>query len=165
MTATLLRAAKRIDVDREVVHDTLRVLKEFGSRHLEGLVLWLGKLEEGRAHVTLAFTPEQEGISSDDGLAYFVSGEALFQLNQSLAESGLRLIAQVHSHPQEAYHSEADDEYAIVTEDGGLSLVVPDFGNALAHPASWAVYRLSGREWQELSTEQARSLFHVCEDR
>jgi proteasome lid subunit RPN8/RPN11 len=148
-------------IDRQVVEATLDELQRFGERQLEGLVLWLGDGDLHRVHVRRAFVPEQEAISGEDGVGYFVSGETLFKLNVALAESGLRLIAQVHSHPGEAYHSEADDRYAIVTADGGFSLVVPDFGRAPADPAAWAVYRLSNDHWQELTPEQARSLLQV----
>jgi len=75
----------------------------------------------------------------------------------------LRLIAQVHSHPGEAYHSRADDRYAIVTAEGGFSLVVPDFGDAPADPTAWAVYRLDQGAWRELSIVEARAILKVGE--
>jgi len=111
----------------------------------------------------MAFTPDQRAITSESGVGYFVSGETLFQLNRALADTGLRLIAQVHSHPGEAYHSEADDRYAIVTVDGGFSLVVPDFGEAPADPSSWAVYRLVEGDWQELKLVEAQDLLQVSD--
>jgi hypothetical protein len=67
----------------------------------------------------------------------------------------------VHSHPREAYHSHADDRYAIVTAEGGFSLVVPNFGQAPANLASWAVYRLIGGDWTELTSQEVRDLFDV----
>jgi hypothetical protein len=105
--------------------------------------------------------PQQRSVSDEDGLGYFVSGETLFELNRALSETGLRLIAQVHSHPAEAYHSAADDRYAIVTADGGFSLVVPNFGRAPSDLSSWAVYRLTRGDWQELSPQEVRTLFRV----
>jgi hypothetical protein len=150
-----------VTVDPAVVERTIKVLQVFGKRHLEGLVLWLGEVEHGKARVIEAFIPDQHPVSSESGLGYFVSGDTLFELNRALAETGLRLIAQVHSHPQEAYHSAADDRYAIVTADGGFSLVVPNFGRAPADPAAWAVYRLSDGDWLELSSRDVRALFQV----
>jgi hypothetical protein len=151
-------------VDRPVVQSTLGTLQQFGARKLEGLVLWLGEIKPGRAHVMRAFTPHQHSVSGEDGVGYFVGGETLFELNRALAESGLRLIAQVHSHPNRAYHSDTDDRYAIITVDGGLSLVVPNFGQAPADPTSWAVYRLVQSRWCELSTDEARALLSVREE-
>ncbi len=160
-----LQGVRSITVDRKVVHGTLDALQEFGSDGLERLVLWLGLIEPGRAHVIKAFVPVQESVAGEEGLGYFVSGQTLFKLNRGLAETGLRLIAQVHSHPSEAYHSEADDRYAIVTAEGGLSLVVPDFGNAAPDPSSWAVYRLTDGVWVGLNPSESRALLQVTEDR
>jgi hypothetical protein len=159
MSATALNGVESVEIDTRVIQLTLRALQRFGEHGLEGLVLWLGKIEPRRAQVIHAFIPEQHPVSDEDGVGYFVEGETLFKLNQALAESGLRLIAQVHSHPSEAYHSETDDRYAIVTADGGLSLVVPNFGRAPADPSSWAVYRLGNGRWRELDEREIRSLF------
>ncbi len=138
-------------------------MREFGSHGWELLVLWLGEIEpqEGKACVKHAFVPKQKPITSEDGVGYFITGHTLFELNRDLAETGLRLIAQVHSHPQDAFHSAADDRYAIITAEGGFSLVVPNFGHAAPDPSSWAVYRLRGRDWKELNERDVRAMFEV----
>jgi len=156
-----LEAVRLVTVDRGVIDSTMQALRDFGARSSEGLVLWLGYIETGRARVIKALVPHQKSLSSENGIGYFVTGETLFNLNRALAETGLRLIAQVHSHPEEAYHSDADDRYAIVTANGGFSLVVPNFGQAPPNPASWAVYRLSEGDWTELAKEEVRQLFQV----
>jgi Prokaryotic homologs of the JAB domain len=157
---------QHITVNRATIDRMLETMREFGSNGWEVLVLWVGDIEPntGKAHVVQAFVPKQKAISNEDGVGYFVNSETLFQLNRDLSETGLRLIAQVHSHPREAYHSKADDRYAIVTAEGGLSLVVPDFGKAPADPTSWAVYRLHGRDWREVSTREVATLFEIIDD-
>jgi hypothetical protein len=157
---------RHVSIKRATIDQMLETMQEFGSHGWELLVLWLGEvdLDTCEARVTHAYVPNQKPISSEDGVGYFVDGETLFQLNRDLSESGLRLIAQVHSHPREAYHSDADDRYAIVTAEGGLSLVVPDFGRAPPDPTSWAAYRLHNREWQELNIAEVSALFEVIED-
>lgn len=161
MPAVGLDSIHNINIDPGVIDTTLRVLQQFGAHGCEGLVLWIGDVSEGQAHITRAVVPAQNPIKGEDGVGYFIDGEVLFELNQKLSAAGLRLIAQVHSHPGEAYHSETDNRYAIVTANGGLSLVVPDFGKAPTDPALWAVYRLSNGIWYELDTVQARSLLNV----
>ena len=161
MLAIRLDSIYNISIEPAVIATTLQVLQHFGIHGCEGLVLWVGEVTEAHARITQAVVPSQNPIKSEEGVGYFVDSDALFELNRKLSETGLRLIAQVHSHPGEAYHSHADDRYAIVTADGGLSLVVPDFGNAPADPTLWAVYRLSNGCWRGLTTDQARSLLHV----
>src|SRR5438046_3225245 len=120
---------RRVTVQRATIEKMLQTMREFGALGCEVLVLWLGEVDATQAEgrVTQAYVPKQKPIKSEEGVGYFVSGETLFKLNRDLSQTGLRLIAQVHSHPQDAYHSEADDRYAIVTAEGGLSLVVPNF--------------------------------------
>jgi hypothetical protein len=38
-----------------------------------------------------------------------------------------RIVAQIHTHPGRAFHSEVDAEWAIVRHVGALSLVLPRF--------------------------------------
>jgi proteasome lid subunit RPN8/RPN11 len=138
-------------------------MRKVGDQGCELLVLWLGESDPALRKATIAvpFIPKQRPISNESGIGYFVSGEELFELNKSLSETGLRLIAQVHSHPGRAYHSEADDRYAIVTKERGLSLVVPNFGRAPADPRTWAVYRLIDARWTELTSSECSVLFEM----
>jgi hypothetical protein len=158
MDLTRLADVERIAVGAGVVVATIEALQEYGSEGLEGLVLWLGSVEGTFARVSRAIVPEQNPIRSESGVGYFVEGATLFDLNRALSTTGLRLIAQVHSHPGEAYHSDADDRYAIVTAEGGLSLVVPNFGRAPLDPNFWAIYRLKQGVWNELSPDEVASL-------
>jgi hypothetical protein len=119
---------------------------------LEGFVLWLGNVTDAIAGVEVAFVPPQSSIHGEEGVGYLVTSETLFQLNRELHRSGLRLLAQVHSHPAEAYHSSTDDAYAVVTTEGGFSIVVPNFAADKVLPRECAVYRLiSGGRWKKLS--------------
>ena len=159
-------ALKRVTVRRSTILAMLENMRKIGLRHCELLVLWIGNVDSraGVGEVLHAFIPRQNPISSEEGVGYFVSGETLFELNRDLSATGMRLIAQVHSHPTVAYHSDADDRYAIVTREGGLSLVVPDFGAAAPDPRNWAIYRLQAGKWVELDNDTVASLFHVIDD-
>jgi proteasome lid subunit RPN8/RPN11 len=161
MTSKQSQPLRRIAIRRQTIHEMLEQMRKFGKVGCELLVLWVGDVDSAnaQAEVRQAFVPKQKPIKSEEGVGYFVESETLFQLNKDLAQTGLRLIAQVHSHPQEAFHSEADDRYAIMTAQGGLSLVVPNFGNAPPDPSCWAVYRLNGRDWNEVSEDDVKSLF------
>jgi len=154
---------KRVVIHRSVIVDMLEVMREYGAQGWEVLVLWLGHVDSvsGVANVVRAFVPKQNPISGEDGVGYFVESDTLFHLNKDLSETGLRLIAQVHSHPREAFHSDADDRYAIVTTNGGLSLVVPNFGHATPDPTAWAVFRLHGRDWRQLKRDDVGMLIEV----
>jgi hypothetical protein len=59
-----------------------------------------------------------------------------------LFENSMTLIAQLHSHPTEAYHSDTDDAFPIATTVGSLSIVIPDYAREPFSLIRSAVYRL-----------------------
>ena len=106
------------DVAR-VTHEHLRAK---GREHAEGVVLWIGTFEPPA--ITGAVVPEQETSAG----RFRVPLAARQLLTRELAGSGQMVVAQVHSHPDLAFHSPIDDAEAIPRRVGAHSLVVPDFG-------------------------------------
>jgi hypothetical protein len=118
-----------------------------GARGLEGMALWAGVESDGRFQIREVIVPQQQGIRSEHGLMVMVEGEELRRINLHLYRSELRLLAQIHSHPTDAYHSDMDNDYAIATALGSLSIVVPDFAVRPFAIIDCAVYRLTARPW------------------
>lgn len=150
-----------IMVPRSVIDDGQEFLRAAGSTGREGMVLWVGKKEGVTFHVTDLVIPQQRGIRTSDGVCVIVEGTELARLNMALYKNQLQLIAQVHSHPSEAYHSNMDDEYAVATKEGCLSLVVPDFAKRPFSFSETAIYRLnSAGQWLDISGT-SRNLIHI----
>jgi hypothetical protein len=122
-----------------------------GKKGHEGLALFLGTLNGCEALVTHTYIPRQRAIRTEHGLLLQIDSDALHQLNVDLYENKLRLLAQVHSHGEHAYHSSTDDEHSIITVLGGLSVVVPHFAVAPFDLSSAAAYRLTRAGWRELT--------------
>lgn len=144
-----------------VVETTLQALRQSGERSSEGIVLWLGKSTSNHIEILEAFVPEH--VASID---YFrISPLAMDALFAHLAETGTFVAAQVHSHPREAFHSQADDEWAIIRHANALSVVVPHFAretitaNFLEHVA---VFKLSaGNRWLQLDRGEAERILRL----
>lgn len=137
-------------------------LRRVGRDGLEGFALWAGRASGRVFEVTQMIVPAQTGMRFEEGVCVRVDGAELHRINLHLYEHGLSLIAQIHSHPGEAYHSETDDTFPIATTLGSLSLVVPDFAVRPFALADCAAYRLAGPgTWEELSLENLRSLVHL----
>jgi hypothetical protein len=141
-----LETVERFSVPKQIVSNTERRLRSAGRDCYEMFVLWSGRNYGSRFDVCTAHVPRQTSYRLKAGLCVRVEGEALHQLNVWLFDSGETLGAQVHAHPTDAYHSETDDTFPIVTTLGGLSLVVPDFCRAGLLACS-AAYRLTPRGW------------------
>jgi hypothetical protein len=60
---------------------------------------------------------------------FVIPREGMAALHGELRRERLMVAAQVHSHPLQAFHSKADDRWAIVRHEGALSLVVPYFAS------------------------------------
>ncbi len=153
---------KTIVVPRAAVAEAHAHLSRVGRAGFEGFALWAGILEGRRFMVREIVIPTQKGIKAENGVCVRVESEELHRINVWLYEHGYTLIAQVHSHPTDAYHSETDDEYPIVTTLGGISIVVPDFAQRSFALEECAVYRLMpGEGWIELSFAELNGLIRV----
>ncbi len=135
-------------VPSNVVAYTEKHLRKAGRKGFELFVFWTGIIARDRFIVRHGHVPQQTASRSRRGLSVRVGGEALHHLNVWLYDNQEVLGAQVHAHPTDAFHSETDDTFPIVTTLGGLSLVVPDFCRAGLTPDS-AAFRLTSDGWTQ----------------
>jgi hypothetical protein len=155
---------KKIIVPSAAVAETQAHLAAMGEYECEGFVLWVGTRDEATFHVVEAIIPAQRALKSLDGVCITIDSDELFRLNRYLYERGFQIIAQIHSHPTDAYHSETDDTYPVATTVGALSLVVPDFARHKFHLSHCAVFRLiPGSGWCELERSSVSQLIHIVE--
>jgi hypothetical protein len=136
----------RFRLPGRILDVTLELLAPAARAGQEAFVVWGGRAVGDRElRFTSALRPRQRAVATEDGLLVTVDGEALFEVNRTLFSRGEILAGQLHTHPTDAYHSDTDDHYPLVTLLGALSVVVPDFGRAgRAGLAQWAWYRLVG---------------------
>lgn len=146
-----------------LVEETDRALRAAGNDGFEAFVLWTGVIEGHTFEVREVRVPRQTSYRQEAGLCVRVEGDELHRLNMWLYEQGRVLGVQVHSHPTEAYHSDTDDGFPIVTTRGGLSVVVPDFGKRGVRGPGTAIYRLEHGGWRELQPSDGRSLLVVAD--
>lgn len=145
-----------------VLPQTHTWLREAGKKQNESFILWAGNFKSPSSFVvTTAIFPEQIAFRSNNGVGVYVSGDELYKINKWLYDNGKSLISQVHSHPTEAYHSDTDDNFPLVTAKGQFSIVVPNFARApLTNLLGCAVYRLDyNNHWSHLISNQVNSIF------
>ncbi|AZN98211.1 MAG: hypothetical protein E5Y65_06810 [Mesorhizobium sp.] len=148
---TGLRDVTIVTLPRGCISTTHGHLRSVGREGNEGMALWVGVQEDRHFAVTETVIPAQRHIRTNDGVCVIVAAEELHRLNVWLYKSGLKLLAQIHSHPGRAYHSTTDDAYAVATTVGCLSLVVPNFAREPFDFARVAAYRLDEKaKWNAL---------------
>lgn len=156
-----LEAIRTFSVSQETVDHTEAALREAGKDGYERFALWTGTTRGEHFSVDHLYVPQQRGYHFDDGLCVRVGADALHELNVWLYRNQQLLAVQIHTHPQEAYHSETDDTYPIVTTLGGLSLVVPRFCRDGLLSRGLAIYRLSADGWRRQPPSAASPLLAV----
>jgi len=144
-----------------LVTQTLQYLQASGTRGTEGIVLWLGRRVNDRIEVVSAYEPEHEAARD----FFHISAAGMNSLMERLAATGTFVAAQVHSHPQDAFHSLADDRWAIVRHLNAISLVVPRFAlssSAQTFLADTVGFSLStANHWVELDPSDLLELVKI----
>jgi hypothetical protein len=148
-------------ISSQDVRKTLSELQKVGQSGAECVVLWLGKRTADGISVETVWKPEQQS-----GRDFFTIPEtAMEKLFGELRSGRMMIAAQVHTHPRLAFHSQADDEWAIVRHTGALSLVVPHFA-LRTQPESFkkdtAVFTLSSQnEWRAIPEQQKGDFYQI----
>ncbi len=142
-----LEEIETFEVPATLVEQSAEVLRDAGSEGYELFVLWTGVAMDDRFRVEHLYVPSQQSYRGEGGLHVRVEGDELHKLNRWLYEKEQILAIQVHTHPEEAFHSETDDLFPIVTKLGGLSIVVPNFCRHGVLGFETAIYRLYASGW------------------
>jgi hypothetical protein len=150
----------RYRVSRAVVAESVHALRDISAGVKESVVLWQGRVvEPGTADVRALVIPRQVA----GALHFIVPLEERLRLIEVVSAAGDIILAQLHTHPHEAFHSAADDRLAVPQHVGGISIVVPDWGrNWDGDLRGTAIFRcLGGGQWEEISVRAATRLFEV----
>lgn len=143
-----------------VATSTERLLTSYGGGDdHEGIVFW-GGLETPQGSVALiAFAPSAVTTYG----SFRTDCRANVELMSGLAEHGLTLVAQVHSHPGDwVDHSDGDDTGALVRFDGFWSVVVPEYAHSGMQPLHrCGVHLFGGGRFLRLSTAAVMARVHV----
>ncbi|MCK1348631.1 hypothetical protein [Bradyrhizobium sp. CW11] len=151
-----------VHVEKTHIQQTLDHLRAAGRRNAECVVLWLAEEAADRAKVVRqVYRPEQ--WARED--IFRIAPAEMRQIIRLISDRGWMIAAQAHSHPREAFHSPADDKWAIVRHRGALSLVLPHFAsrstveNFFEHTATFCLD--SCNRWNEVDTKGINEWLHV----
>jgi hypothetical protein len=139
----------RVFIPSLVLDHTELMLRQHGTAGEEGFGVWAGTLAGGDAFVSTLVVPRVESAGGYHGE---ISPETAATVFERLDTLDLVPIAQIHSHPRDAFLSHIDAQRPFVGVRGFLSIIVPSFGFVdLADVSLWRVYEFERREqWREL---------------
>lgn len=151
-------------IRKRVVAASEHFLRSRGALGHEGFLLWIGVVAGPQlTEVTRIKVPDQVATATADGVAVDLTPQAHWSLTDDLGP-GETFVARVHSHPGRAYHSAKDDSNPVLTHEGAISVVVPDFSRRPLVLSSCAIYRLRiGLGWVPIPAGEVSVMFHVVE--
>lgn len=151
-----------VRLPRPVFKETLSGLARAGRDGLESLAYWPGiRAGPGYRVRRVLFADRFDGFRSGAAFAALPLTSA-FEIGREVHERGEILLAQIHTHRREAFHSAADDEHPISCRPGFLSVVVPRFGRGISSVSECRVYEYAGAGvWNELGRRAARGRLRV----
>jgi hypothetical protein len=144
----------RVFVPSLLIDHTELLLRQRGACGHEGFGVWAGTLAGGDAFVSTLLAPKIDGGDFHGE----VSAATAATLFEELDFLDLLPIAQIHSHPSDAFLSSIDAERPLVSAPGFLSIIIPSFGFVdLADVAVWRAYEFYSRNnWRELEEAERR---------
>lgn len=113
----------QISITREAIEKTISPIRQRGKRDAEGVMLWLGRRSAGELAVHEAYEPFYQSKADQ----FIVPPQGMSALMDQICATGYAVVAQVHSHPEHAFHSAADEMWALVKHVGAYSIVLPWF--------------------------------------
>lgn len=144
----------RLRLPRAVLARTFEQFRKCGCGRRECQALWIGPWSDPFA-ISDVIHPEHSGHMG----GFIVDSGWLHQfwLDLGRMDCGIRL--QVHTHPQEAFHSTIDDAYPIIHKQGFLSLVIPDFAlGPLGFERAYLTEIQPNGRWKQVSIDERISL-------
>jgi len=105
-----------------MIEETFEVFRSCGDNRRECQLYWLSGWDDPLNLVAVAH-PRHTSSSC----ALSIESAWISAFWSDLANRGLGVRIQVHTHPNEAFHSPTDDAYPLLGEVGFLSMVIPDF--------------------------------------
>jgi proteasome lid subunit RPN8/RPN11 len=117
----------------------------------EGVAYLLGQTD---GTVTLAVAAVRPEAVTTPG-SFSVSAPAMAKVVRTATKAGVQVVAQVHTHPGTAYHSDGDVEGARIVFGGFISAVLADYGRGLPGLDGSAVYMFrSGTGFVEVAGDR-----------
>lgn len=150
-------------VPQHVVNASRDFLYDCGLDGHEGMALWIGRAHKTSNEVQIVrlFVPEQIPITTAFGVTVDLTERAHFTLTDNLALGEL-FSCRIHSHPARAFHSPRDDANGVITHQGALSIVVPNFARDPLRLEGCAIYQLEhGLGWRPLSSGESKQRVRV----
>lgn len=138
-----------------MIDETFSYFRSCGNGERECQIYWLSHQDSPQDLIEVC---HPRHWASRYGLA--IEDKWISHFWNDLAFRKMSVRFQIHTHPQEAFHSATDDTYPLMCHPGFLSLVIPDFalGPVGFEHAYLTEIQPDGR-WQQVRIEERISVY------
>ncbi len=160
--AALVAPNHRLSCARTLWHAGLLELRKRGGGRRESGAFLLGTSSGGRRRVErFAYYDDLDPGCLDGGIVEF-DGAGYGPLWQLCRESGLQVVADVHTHPGRARQSVLDRDNPMIATKGHVALIVPDYAQHPFTMEELGVYEYEGAHaWTDHCGAGATDFFYV----
>lgn len=131
-----------IDETREALFGFFEAGRRDGGH--EGICLWAGIEQPSITTFDAVIVP----AASHGPRGVFVTAGQFADAVAEAHDSGLGILAQVHSHPGwDTRHSDGDDELIVMPFERMLSLVAPFYGRTVTSIGDFSVHQFQDHRW------------------
>ena len=146
----VLPSPAKLLLTAEALESLMATLARSQQLRHEGVAYLLGRTDGTVTLAVAVFAPQAQTTPG----SFNVPPRAMVSCMQAAGRFDLQVVAQVHTHPGEAYHSDGDVEGAKIRYPGYVSLVLPEYGRHLPSLAGAATYLWrKSPGWIELSKD------------
>jgi proteasome lid subunit RPN8/RPN11 len=144
--------------------ELIRELARSGDGVRESGAFLLGSLEPHRRVLEYLL---YETVAPEMALEYdyvVLTGNHMALAWQRCQQTGLQVVADIHTHPGLPIQSRSDREHPIVSIPGHVALIAPDFALRMPSPADLGVHRFLGEgQWESHLGADAQNLLELSE--
>lgn len=162
---TDLESVQEFRVSKDLLAAVQVLFEARGADGMELVAYLAGKIADQHLLVDTLAIPKQTGLPVEFGCSLHIPGSEFTRIGTQLRDRDRIYCGGIHSHPDEAFHSAADDRSPTMRFAGALSIVVPDFGARGTLTKKTAVFRFDGvrHRWRPLSQSAWRRMLREVE--
>jgi hypothetical protein len=151
----------RMNCPRRLWRRTLAELDRRGRRQHEAGAFLLGRDIDGRAEISqVIFYDDLDSQAYRTGVC-ILYGDSFAKLWARCRESGLKVVADVHTHGGAARQSESDRTNPMIARAGHVAIIVPDFAVAPIAHRRLGIYEYRGdHAWDDHSGARAGFFYY-----
>lgn len=140
----------------------LQELKRRGKGSRESGAFVLGTEQNGRRRISrFVYYDDLEPDCLNTGVVV-MTGEGYGSLWRLCKETGLKVVADIHTHPGVARQSYLDKTNPMVATQGHIAIIVPNFANAVDNADSLGMYEyLGSHKWHDFSGKLVKQKFYI----